>query len=100
MVKGDVCNYKIKVTSSASRYPAFEISGLTNVTSSNYLIKYFEFDDTEDGTFLPNSNNQRESNQFDNIVQLAATTTPTSNSSNSSNSTNSTSNSTTTMKPA
>lgn len=56
MSKGDVCNYKIKSTSSPNRYPAFGISGLTNTSASNYMIKYFEFDDTEDGTFLPNTN--------------------------------------------
>ena len=56
MSKGDVCNYKIKATSSTNRYPAIAISGLTNTSESNYIIRYFEFDDTEDGTYLPNTN--------------------------------------------
>lgn len=51
MIKGDVCNYKIKSTASANRYPALGISGLNSTSANNYIIKYFEFDDTEDGTF-------------------------------------------------
>lgn len=55
MVKGDVCNYVVRVTSSENRLPAFEIKGLNTDNARNYFVKYFEFDDTSnDGQFLPN----------------------------------------------
>ena len=53
---GDVCNYKVTTTQSTGRYPIIGISGLSEDTAPLFHINYFEFDDTEDGSFLPNSN--------------------------------------------
>ena len=55
MLKGEVCHYIIRVTSSENSLPAFEIKGLDSENVRNYFIKYFEFDDTSNnGQFLPN----------------------------------------------